>query len=173
MSTSFPVSDHAKTRGVVYFARMVDKTRLHAADKLTADYIGHLGFGDNTSFDARCCRFWGLDYEQVKARTLKGGTAEEIFDDLFAGRQPLNTEQVFVWNERADGARPLVASFQPRPRKRAASSRSRRANNSAWGFGRTAGRPILITAGAGVGANGRVVSVGGRASTIPSVSTAA
>jgi hypothetical protein len=60
-------------------------------------YIGHLGFADNTSFDARCCRFWGLDYEQVKARTLKGGTTEEIFDDLFA-RQPLNPEQVFVWN---------------------------------------------------------------------------
>lgn len=98
MSTQFPVSDHVKTRGVVYFARMVDKIRLHAAGKLPADYIGHLGFGDNTSFDARCCRFWGLDYEQVKARTLKGGTAEEIFDDLFAGRQPLNTEQVFVWN---------------------------------------------------------------------------
>jgi hypothetical protein len=98
MSTSFPVSDHVKTRGVVYFARMVDKIRLHAAGQLPADYVGHLGFADNTSFDARCCRFWGLDYEQVKARTRKGGTAEEIFDDLFAGRQPLNTEQVFVWN---------------------------------------------------------------------------
>ncbi|MDF3056599.1 MAG: hypothetical protein K0R17_814 [Rariglobus sp.] len=98
MSTQFPVSDHVKTRGIVYFARMVDKIRLHAAGQLPAAYIGHLGFADNTSFDARCCRFWGLDYEQVKARTLKGGTAEEIFDDLFAGRPPLNVEQVFVWN---------------------------------------------------------------------------
>ena len=98
MRTQFPVSDHVKTRGVVYFARMVDKIRLHAAGQLPADYVTHLGFSDNTSFDARCCRFWGLDYDQVKARTLKGGTAEEIFDDLFAGCQPLNVEQVFVWN---------------------------------------------------------------------------
>lgn len=98
MSTRFPVSDHVKTRGVVYFARMVDKIRLHAAGQLPADYIGHLGFGDSTSFDARCCRFWGLDYERVKARTLQGGTAEEIFDDLFDGRLPLNPEHVFVWN---------------------------------------------------------------------------
>lgn len=98
MSTRFPVSDHVKTRGVVYFARMVDKIRLHAAGQLPADYIGHLGFGDSTSFDARCCRFWGLDYERVKARTLQGGTAEEIFDDLFAGRLPLNPEHIFVWN---------------------------------------------------------------------------
>lgn len=97
-TTAFPVSDHVKTRGVVYFARMVDKIRLHAAQKLPADYVSHLGFSDVTSFDARCCRFWGLDYQQVKARTLQGGTAEEIFDDLFAGRQPLNAEQVFVWN---------------------------------------------------------------------------
>ena len=98
MSSQFPVSDHVKTRGVVYFARMVDKIRLHAAGKLPADYVSHLGFADATSFDARCCRFWELDYEKVKARTLQGGTAEEIFDALFAGRQPLNAEQVFVWN---------------------------------------------------------------------------
>ena len=97
-TTQFPVSDHVKTRGVVYFARMVDKIRLHAAQKLPADYVSHLGFADVTSFDARCCRFWGLTYDQVKTRTLIGGTNEEIFDDLFAGRQPLNVEQVFVWN---------------------------------------------------------------------------
>jgi len=98
MSTAFPVSDHVKTRGIVYFARMVDKIRLHAAGRLPADYIGHLGFGDITSFDARCCRFWELDYEQVKARTLQGGTAEEIFDDLFRDRKTPNDEQKFVWN---------------------------------------------------------------------------
>ena len=98
MSPPFPVSDHVKTRGVVYFARLVDKIRLHAAGKLPADYVTHLGFADSTSFDARFSRFWELDYEAIKARTLKGGTAEEIFDDLFAGRQPLNVEQVFVWN---------------------------------------------------------------------------
>ena len=98
MKSTFPVSDHVKTRGVVYFARMVDKIRLQAAGQLPAPYVGHLGFTDPTSFDARCCRFWGLDYEQVKTRTLQGGTAEQLFDDLFAGRQPLNPEQVFAWN---------------------------------------------------------------------------
>jgi hypothetical protein len=98
MSTRFPVSDHVKTRGVVYFARLIDKIRLHAAGQLPADYVTHLGFADITSFDARFSRFWGLDYDAIKARVLRGGTDEEIFDDLFAGRQPLNPEQVFVWN---------------------------------------------------------------------------
>lgn len=98
MSTSFPVSAHVKTRGIVYFARVVDKIRLHAAGKLPAGYVSHLGFSDPTSFDARFCRFWELDYEQVKARALQGGSAEVVLDDLFRGRKPLNDEQVFVWN---------------------------------------------------------------------------
>lgn len=99
MSTSFPVSDHVKTRGLVYFARMVDKIRLHAAGKLPADYVSHLGATtDNTSFDARCCRYLDIDYEVLKTRTLQGGTAEEIYDDLMRGRKPLNDEQILVWN---------------------------------------------------------------------------
>lgn len=98
MNTQPPVSPHVKTRGIVYFARMVDKIRLHAAGRLPDGFLAHLGFTDPTSFDARCCRFWELDYEELKARVLKGGTAEEIFDDLFRGRPTPNEEQVLVWN---------------------------------------------------------------------------
>jgi hypothetical protein len=97
-TTPFPVSDHVKTRGVVYFARMIDKVRLHAAGRLPADYVCHLGFSHDTSLDARFCRFWSLDYEKVKTRALQGDTNEEVFDDLFAGRQPLNVEHIFAWN---------------------------------------------------------------------------
>ncbi len=98
MSTTFPVADHLKTRRIVYFARMIDKVRLHAAGKLPADYVIHLGLANDTTLDARFCRFWALDYEKVKARALQPGTADEVFDDLFAGRQPLNVEHVFAWN---------------------------------------------------------------------------
>jgi gluconokinase len=99
MSTPFPVSDHLKIRGVVYFARMISKIRLHAAGQLPADYVVHLGLANDTTLDARFCRFWSLDYEQVKARALQNNDiAEKIFDDLFAGRQPLNTEHVLAWN---------------------------------------------------------------------------
>ncbi len=99
MSTQFPVSAHVKTRGLVFFARMVDKIRLHAAGQLPAAYVSHLGPAiDPTSFDARCCRYLDLDYETVKTRTLQGGTAEEIFDDLMRDRKPLNEEHIVVWN---------------------------------------------------------------------------
>ena len=97
MSTQTPVSDHVKTRGIIYFARMVDKIRLNAAGRLPHDFQGKLGFSDPTNFDARFCRFWEIDYARLKARVLQGGTDEEIFDEV-RDRRPLNEEHVFVWN---------------------------------------------------------------------------
>ena len=94
--TDTPRNDYVETRGVVFFARMLDKIRLHAAGRLAADY--NLGFSDSTSFDARFCRFWAVNYDRLAARTLEGGTDEEIFDWVFNGRLPLNPEHVFAWN---------------------------------------------------------------------------
>ena len=91
-----PRSAHDETRGVVFFARQLDKIRLHATGKLPADY--NLGFNRDDTFDARFSRFWGVDFDTLTARTLEGGTDEEIFDATFAGRLPLNGEQVRVWN---------------------------------------------------------------------------
>ncbi|WP_075087458.1 DUF5069 domain-containing protein [Verrucomicrobium spinosum] len=39
MSYQIPVSDYEETSGIVFFARMVDKIRLHAAGKLAPDYL--------------------------------------------------------------------------------------------------------------------------------------
>ena len=91
-----PCSDHVETRGVIFFARLLDKIRLHAAGKLPSDY--NLGFNRPDTFDARFCRFWDVDFDALTARTLAGGTNEEVFDATFAGRLPLNEEQVRVWN---------------------------------------------------------------------------
>ncbi len=96
-SATFPPrSAHVETRGVVFFARQLDKIRLHALGKLPPDY--NLGFNRDDTFDARFCRFWGVDFDALTARTLQGGTDEEIFDAVFAGRLPLNGEQVRAWN---------------------------------------------------------------------------
>ncbi len=91
-----PCSDHIETRGVIFFARLLDKIRLPAAGKLPSGY--NLGFNKPDTFDARFCRFWGVDFEALTARTLQGGTDDEIFDATFAGRLPLNEEHVRVWN---------------------------------------------------------------------------
>ena len=92
-----PVTDYKETKGMVYFARMLDKIRLKAKGELPEGYfIGPEP--DDTVFDARCVRFLGVGYDKVRERTLTGGTDEEILDWCFeCGRRP--TEQdIELWN---------------------------------------------------------------------------
>jgi Domain of unknown function (DUF5069) len=91
-----PCSDHEETKGLVYFARMLDKIRLHAAGRLAPDYF--VGVEDPTFFDARCTRFLGINYERLVKRTLQSGSNEEILEWCFArGKRP-SEEDIFVWN---------------------------------------------------------------------------
>lgn len=52
-----------------------------------------------TSFDARCCRFLGIDYAELEAETLKGDKSdEELLEWAFArGRRP-GEEEIEIWN---------------------------------------------------------------------------
>ena len=113
MKVQTPCSDHVETSGILFFARMLDKIRLHARGQLPDGY--HLGFSDPTSFDARFCRFWEIDYDDLAAKTLAGGTDEELLDWCFQGRKRPNQEQILVCNSflvkrgwRDDGAPGLV-----------------------------------------------------------------
>jgi gluconokinase len=95
MNTRFPHSVYDKTGGIVYFARMVDKIRLHAAGQLGKDYIENLG----TGFDGRCCNFLGVKYEELKARTLAGGSEEDLLEWCFdQGRKP-TADEISDWND--------------------------------------------------------------------------
>ena len=71
-------SCYSKVGRLVYFGRMLDKIRLHAAGKLPADYVANLGDAQFYVFDGRCCRFLGVAYADLKARTLEGGSDEDI-----------------------------------------------------------------------------------------------
>jgi Domain of unknown function (DUF5069) len=92
-----PCSDYKETKGLVYFARMLDKMRLKARDELSSDYF--VGVDDDpTVFDARCTRFLGVDYNELVDRTLKGGSDEEILEWCFKrGRKP-SEEEIKIWN---------------------------------------------------------------------------
>jgi len=113
MNTQTPCSDYVETCGIIFFARMLDKIRLNAQGLLPDGY--NLGFSDPTSFDARFCRFWGIDYDQLATKTLEGGTNEELLEWCFQGRKRPNQEQILVWNSfiikrgwRDDGAPGLI-----------------------------------------------------------------
>jgi hypothetical protein len=79
-------SPYVKVGRLVYFGRMLDKIRLHAAGKLPAEeYAANLGKG----FDGRCCAFLRVNYDELKARVLAGP----------------NDAQALAWAEERGGAR--------------------------------------------------------------------
>jgi hypothetical protein len=92
-----PVSDHIKTKGLIYFARMLDKIRLKAKGELPRGYFTGVE-PDATAFDARCTRFLGINYDALVERALKGGSDEEILEWCFErGRRP-SEEEIEIWN---------------------------------------------------------------------------
>ncbi len=109
--TSFPKSGYDTVNGLVFFPRMLDKIRLHAAGRLPADY--NLGKGS----DARMCRFLAVNYTDVVARVHGGGDDGEILEWCFAnGRRP-SDEEIAYFNAfmtkrgwRDDASEKLAAS---------------------------------------------------------------
>ena len=94
MSQQFPRSPYDTVKGLVYFARMLDKIRLHAASKLPEPYHPHLGSG----FDGRCLNLLGVKYEDVKRLVLAGESDEAVYNWCRAhGRKPTE-EDVEIWN---------------------------------------------------------------------------
>lgn len=98
MRMSFPLrSASAQVGGLFVLGRILDKIRLDAQGQLPAGY--HVGLipGKKT-FDDRICRFLGVDFEALRARTLQGGSDEEILAWCYEhGRRP-DEEQIEVWN---------------------------------------------------------------------------
>jgi gluconokinase len=91
-------SPYAKVGRLVYFGRMLDKIRLHAAGRLPPEYIANLGVARPIFFDTRCAMFLGVRYEDLRARVLAGGTDEEILAWAEQHGTPRTDEDCVVWN---------------------------------------------------------------------------
>src|SRR6266496_310254 len=90
-------SSYERVGGIVFFGRMLDKIRLHAAGRLPPGY--NLGTIEWSWFDARCTRFLGVDYRALVERVFHGGTDEEILGWCFQhGRRP-DAEDIEIWND--------------------------------------------------------------------------
>ena len=87
-------SNYDKIGRLVYFGRMLDKIRLHGAGQLPADYLPNLGKG----FDSRCTAFLGVDHAALTARTLQGGTDEEILAWCHEQGGARTDDQCMIWN---------------------------------------------------------------------------
>jgi hypothetical protein len=91
-------SVYQKTGRLVYFGRMLDKIRLHAAGALPPDYVANLGDAQFYVLDGRCCRFLGVPYAELRERTLAGGTDEEILAWAHARGTTRTDEECHMWN---------------------------------------------------------------------------
>jgi gluconokinase len=74
---------------------MLDKLRLHARGELPPDYLPWLGKG----FDDRYCHFLRVEYAALVARTLQGGSDEDILARCFKVGRPLSDEDIEVWSD--------------------------------------------------------------------------
>jgi gluconokinase len=95
MST-FPTSPNEKTRGMLYFPRMLDKIRRHARGELDGDY--HLNLGRRDRADGACCNFLRVSHGDLRQRVLAGGTDEEVLDWCFENGRRLNDGDLVIWN---------------------------------------------------------------------------
>ncbi|MBL9187557.1 MAG: DUF5069 domain-containing protein [Opitutaceae bacterium] len=87
---------YARVGRLVYFGRMLDKIRLHAAGQLpVADYAENLGQG----FDKRCCSFLRIAYDDLKTRTLAGDLGDlELLQWAEQRGGPRTDEECEIWN---------------------------------------------------------------------------
>lgn len=92
---SVPKSASIETNSLIYFARMVDKIRLHAKGDLREDFQANLGKG----FDGVMCGFLRVDYAALTERVLQGGTDEELLDWCYANGRELNATDLHIWKE--------------------------------------------------------------------------
>lgn len=96
---AFPIrSPRDLVGGIAVFGRILDKIRLFAKEgELPAGY--HLGYmPGNRTFDDRVCRFLSVDFQDLTARTLEGGTDEEILEWCCLNGSRPTTEQIEIWN---------------------------------------------------------------------------
>jgi len=68
MTYQRPRSPKDELDGIIYFPRLCDKVRLHAAGRLHPEYQGNLGSG----MDGWTCEFLGIAYNEIKARIISG-----------------------------------------------------------------------------------------------------
>jgi hypothetical protein len=94
MAEQFPRSPYDALNGLVYFPRMLDKIRVHAAGRLPPLYLKHLGH----DFDGRCLKFLGVGYEDVKARVLAGESDEAILQWCLASGRGPTEDDIEMWS---------------------------------------------------------------------------
>jgi len=95
ITPSVPRSAYDPVDGLLYFARMIEKIRLHARGALREDFHDNLGKGA----DHWCVGFLHITYDALKQRVLEGGSDEEVLGWCMTRGRELNDVDRLVWNQ--------------------------------------------------------------------------
>ena len=87
-------SPREEVEGVMYFGRMVDKLRLEQAGRLPKEYHENMGRG----FDAACCDFLGVSYNEFRERVRQGGSDRELLDWCQSRGKSRDAADRSMWN---------------------------------------------------------------------------
>jgi len=90
----YPPSPQLLTDGIVYFARLTGKIRLHATGELPPDFHANLG----KRFDRRCVDFLGVSYEALREKVAGGLDDAQALEWCFAHGTKPTAGQIEVWN---------------------------------------------------------------------------
>jgi gluconokinase len=82
--------------GLAHFGRMLDKIRLASNGTLPDGYS--LGEGDFSRWDARCCRFLGIPYNDLRVHVEAGASDAEVLQWCFENGSQPSEEQIAIWS---------------------------------------------------------------------------
>lgn len=91
---AYPRSPYDKEGGLVFFPRMLDKIRLQAKGELPEDYIPPMTRG----FNAACCRFLGVEYEELVAKVNEGLIDADVLQWCFEQGGTKSDFEITLWN---------------------------------------------------------------------------
>jgi gluconokinase len=86
--------------GLYYFARMIDKIRLHLRGQLPDEYKPN--FGLQNGLDGLLAQFLNLSHNEIIDRVRDRGTDEEILEWCFSKGLRPNETQIRIWNSFAE-----------------------------------------------------------------------
>lgn len=87
-----------KVGRLVFFGRMLDKIRLHAAGKLPPEYVTNLGDRHPLFGDGRCCRFLRVAYPEIRQQALEATVDTDVLAWAEAAGGRRTDEECEIWN---------------------------------------------------------------------------
>jgi len=89
-------SGYAKVGALFFFGRMLDKIRLADQGRLPSGY--NLGDQNPLFFDGVCCRFLGVEYQQIVNQVRASRPDEEILEWAYQAGKRSTEDEIKFWN---------------------------------------------------------------------------